>query len=489
MHQTPKTPTPVDEEHTRRWWLLAVMCVAQLMVILDATIVTIALPSAQGDLGFDDADRQWVVTAYALTFGSLLLIGGRLTDVLGRRTALLVGLGGFGLASAVGGAATGFEMLTGARALQGVFAALLAPAILAVIATTFTDEDERTRAFGIYGSVSAAGAATGLLLGGLLTEYATWRWTLLVNLLFAAIAIAGTLALMTHQRRRTQHGHDVPGSVTITLGLSLLVYGFSNAERSGWNDATTLLCLVAGLLLIALFGLIEHRAARPALPLRILASPTRSGSLLVLLIGGVALFSELLFLAFYLQESLGYSPVKAGLAFLPQSAGVAVAATVGGATLQKHVPPKTLVATGLLIAAVGMGLLSQISTDGRYLTLVLPAVVLIGFGIGLSLILAVNLGTAGVQGEDAGVASAAVNAVQQIGGSLGPALFSTIAASALSGYLTDRPTRTDAVLQDAAVHGYAVVFAVAAAFLLAGALIAALMLRPAVTATPAVSTA
>ena len=486
MPQTHQTPTPAAEEHERRWWLLTVLCVAQLMVILDATIVTIALPSAQADLGFDDADRQWVVTAYALTFGSLLLIGGRLIDVLGRRNALLVGLGGFGLASALGGAAASFEVLTGARALQGVFAALLAPAILAVVATTFTDEDERTRAFGIYGGVSAAGAATGLLLGGLLTEYATWRWTLLVNLLLAGVAIAGTLALMTHQRLRTQGGHDVPGSVTITLGLFLLVYGFSSAERSGWNDATTLLCLVAGLLLIALFGLIEHRAAHPALPLRILASPTRSGSLLVLLIGGVALFSELLFLAFYLQESLGYSPVEAGLAFLPQSAGVAVAATFGGATLQRHVSPRALVAAGLLVAAAGMGLLSQISTDGQYLTLVLPAVVLIGFGIGLSLITAVNLGTAGVQGEDAGVASAAVNAVQQIGGSLGPALFSTLAASALSGYLADRPIRTDAVLQDATVHGYGVVFAVAAAFLLIGALIAALMLRPAETPAPAV---
>ena len=431
------------------------------------------LPGAQADLAFDDADRQWVVTAYALTFGSLLLIGGRLVDVLGRRTAVLVGLAGFGVASALGGAAASFELLTGARALQGVFAALLAPAILAVIATTFTAEAERTRAFGIYGAVSAAGAAMGLLLGGLLTEYASWRWTLYVNLAFAVIAIAGTLALMGHERVRRHQGYDVPGSITITAGLFGLVLGFSSAERDGWGGAATIGSLVAGILLVAAFFAIERRAAHPALPLRILASPTRSGSLVVLLIGGVALFSELLFLAFYFQETLGYDPVKAGLAFLPQTAGVAVAATVGGATLQQRFSPRVLVAAGLVVAAAGLGLLSQIDREGRYLTLVLPAVVLVGFGIGLSLIMAVNLGVTGVEGEDAGVASAAVNAMQQIGGSLGPALFSTIAASALAGHLADNPGRE----AEAVVHGYAVVFAVAAAILLAGALVAALTLR------------
>ena len=473
LHKPPGAMT-VAVPKDRRWLLLAVMCVAQLMVILDATIVTIALPSAQDDLGFGLADRQWVVTAYALTFGSLLLIGGRLTDVLGRRRAVLVGLTGFGLASAAGGAAPSFEVLTAARALQGVFAAILAPAILAVVATTFTDEAERTRAFGIYGGVSAAGAATGLLLGGLLTEYATWRWTLYVNLAFAGVAVAGTLALMAKERVRNLRGYDVPGSLAITAGLFLLVFGFSSAERSGWGAPTTVLCLVAGVLLVATFFRIERAAANPALPLRILASPTRSGSLVVLLIGGIALFSELLFLAFYFQASLGYDPVTAGLAFLPQSAGVAVAATVGGAILQRRFSPRTLVAVGLALAAAGMALLSQIETEARYLTLVLPAVVLVGFGIGLSLITAVNLGVAGVREEDAGVASAAVNAVQQIGGSLGPALFSTIAASAVAGRIADDPGRT----AEAVVHGYAVVFGTAAGLLALGALVAAAVLRP-----------
>ena len=446
------------------------------MVILDATIVTIALPSAQRELGFDSADRQWVVTAYALTFGSLLLIGGRLTDVLGRRTAVLIGLVGFGLASALGGAAPGFAVLTGARALQGVFAALLAPAILAVVATTFRDADERNRAFGIYGGVSAAGAATGLLLGGVLTEYASWRWTLYVNLALAAGAVLGTLTLMAHDRARATRGYDLLGSAAITIGLFLLVLGFSNAERSGWGAASTVLCLAAGLLLVAAFVRIEQRAASPALPLRILASPTRSGALVVILLGGTALFSELLFLAYYLQDSLGYSPVQAGLAFLPQAMGVALAATVGG-SLQKRFTPRALVTAGLLMAGAGLALLSQVGIDGAYVTLVLPAVVLIGVGIGLSLIIAVGLGVTGVRDEDAGVASAAVNAVQQIGGSLGPALFSTLAASATAGYVADSTTAPTAMFEQAVVHGYSVVFSVAAAVLIAGAVLAALLLQ------------
>lgn len=468
---------PAARPPDRRWWLLAAMCLAQLMVILDATIVTIALPSAQRDLGFDSADRQWVVTAYALTFGSLLLVGGRLTDFLGRRTAVLIGLVGFGLASAIGGAAPGFAVLTGARALQGVFAALLAPAILAVVTTTFREAGERNRAFGIYGGVSAAGAATGLLLGGVLTEYASWRWTLYVNLAFAAVAVLGTLTLMAHDRVRASRGYDVLGSAAITVGLFLLVLGFSSAERGGWGAASTVLCLAGGVLLLAVFVRVEQRAAFPALPLRILASPIRSGAMVVLLLGGTALFSELLFLAYYLQESLGYSPVEAGLAFLPQASGVALAATLGG-SLQKRFAPGALVCAGLLLAAVGMALLSQVGTDGAYVTLVLPAVVLIGVGIGLSLILAVGLGVTGVRDEDAGVASAAVNAVQQIGGSLGPALFSTLAASATAGYVADSTPAGAALLEEAVVHGYSVVFSVAAAVLLVGAVLAAVMLRP-----------
>ncbi len=471
-------------EGGRRWWTLVVMCVAQLMVILDATIVTIALPSAQADLGFSTADRQWVVTAFALTFGSFLLIGGRLVDLLGRRTAVLVGLAGFGLASALGGAAGSFEVLVAARGLQGLFGAVLAPATLAIVTTTFHDGADRDRAFSIFGGVSAAGAATGLLLGGVLTEFATWRWTLYVNLAFAAVGILGALALLTHERLTLRRGNDVPGTTAITVGLFLLVFGFSSAERRGWADTSTVLLLVAGVLLVGVFVLIERSAAHPALPLRILASRTRSGSLVVLFLGGVALFSELLFLAYYLQESLGYKPVQAGLAFLPQSAGVVVAVTVGSAYLGRRASSGTLVATGLVVAAAGMLLLSRISGQDRYVTLVLPALVLVGFGLGLSLVKAIDLGLAGVEDEDAGVASAAVNAVQQIGGTLGPSLFSTVAASALAGYLADNagrdPARTPreaAVLDLAIVQGYSLVFAIAAATLLVGAVVGAVLLR------------
>ncbi len=273
----PATPAPVSDPapSSRRWWLLIAMCTAQLMVILDATIVNIALPDAQRDLGFDAANRHWVVTVYALVFGSLLLVGGRVADRIGRRRAILIGLAGFGLASALGGAAGSFTMLVIARGLQGLFGALLAPATLAVITTTFTDERERGKAFGIFGGVSAGGGAAGLLLGGVLTEYASWRWTLYVNAVLAAVGILGVLATLVHQERVRGQRFDVAGTLSITVGLFSLVYGFANAYEQGWDDWLTIACLVVGVLLIAAFLVIESRVAEPILPLRVLASRVR----------------------------------------------------------------------------------------------------------------------------------------------------------------------------------------------------------------------
>jgi EmrB/QacA subfamily drug resistance transporter len=466
---------------TRRWWVLVVMCIAQLMVILDATIVNIALPSAQRSLDFNAADRQWIVTAYALTFGSLLLIGGRVADLIGRRNAVLIGLVGFGLASALGGAAVNFPMLVIARAVQGVFSALLAPATLAVITTAFPDERERGKAFGIFGSVAAVGAAAGLLLGGVLTEYATWRWTLYVNTVLAAVGIFGVLAVLGRQAREPWRRPDVVGTATVTVGLFGLVFGFSHAYQHGWADAVTLICLIGGVVLVLGFLMIETRVSSPILPLRVLASRVRGAALLVLFLGSVGLYAEFLFLTYYLQQTLGFSPIQAGLAFLPQTAGTVVAASLGSGILLRKLSAAVLLPTGMVMAAGGIFLLAQIDTANDYAAIVLPGVILIGAGLGLALSIAINQGVFGVAADDAGVASAAVNAVQQAGGSIGPSLFNTIAGSVLATYLLDHggsaePTRNRAVLAAAQVHSYTVAFVIAAVILLVGALVSAALL-------------
>lgn len=472
------TPTASGD----RWWVLIAMCTAQLMVVLDATVVNIALPDAQRSLGFDDADRQWVVTAYALAFGSLLLIGGRVADRIGRRTAILVGLAGFGLASALGGAATNFPVLVAARALQGVFGALLAPATLAVITTTFSDPRERGKAFGIYGSVSAGGGAVGLLLGGVLTEYATWRWTLYVNAVLAVVGVLGVLAALAHHERERGQKHDIAGTAAITFGLFALVYGFSNAAQHGWTDPLTVACLAAGVVLTAAFLAVESRVPAPVLPLRVLASRVRGASLLVLFLGSVGLFAEILFLTYYLQDNLGFSPIQAGLAFLPQTIAV-VGASLASGVLLRRLPGRALIPIGMTVAAGGTFLLGGIGTANRYASVVLPGVVLIGAGLGLALSVAINLGVQGVRDDDAGVASATVNAVQQMGGSIGPSLFNTIAASVLAGYVASRGgdlgagSVDDGLLALAEVHSYSVAFRIAAAILLAAALTSGLMLR------------
>ena len=471
----PSTPGP-PAPPARRWWLLIAMCTAQLMVILDATIVNIALPDAQRSLGFDAADRHWVVTAYALVFGSLLLVGGRVADLIGRRRAVLIGLAGFGLASALGGAAADFRMLVLARALQGLFGALLAPATLAVITTTFTDPLERGRAFGIYGAVSAGGGAAGLLLGGVLTEYASWRWTLYVNTALAAVGVLGALATLAHHERVRGQRPDLAGAATITVGLFGLVYGFSNAYEQGWTAGLTLVCLAGGALLIAAFLVIESRVADPILPLRVLASRVRGASLLVLFLGSVALFAETLFLTYYLQENLGFTPVQAGLAFLPQTVG-AVAASLASAVLLRRLSGRVVLPAGMVLAAGGAVVLGRVDGSGDYASVVLPGSLLIGAGIGLAFSIAVNLGVHGTRDEDAGVASASVAAVQQMGGSIGPSLFNTIAGTVAAGYLATRATGDDRVLAAAAAESYGVSFDIAAAVLAGAALVSAGMLR------------
>ncbi len=466
-----------NPHHARRWSILTVLAVAQLMVVLDTTIVNIALPTAQRDLAFSDSARQWVVTAYALAFGSLLLLGGRLADLVGRKRIFLIGLGGFAIASAVGGAATGIGMLIAARAVQGLFGALLAPAALSLLTTTFTEAKERAKAFGIYGAIAGGGAAVGLLLGGVLTEYLSWRWAMYVNLIFAAAAFAGGLSLLHDRPSDERPKLDLPGTVTVSAALFGLVYGFSHAETAGWSDGITIASLVLGVLLLGVFFVLQTRTSHPLLPLRILADRNRGGSYLAIFVAGAGIFGVFLFLTYYLQASLGFSAVKTGLAFLPMTAVIMVTSTIGTTVLATRVGPRWLVAPGMALGALGMVMLTGITPTSSYATHVLPGTLVIGVGMGLIFSSAMSAATAGVHAEDAGVASALVNTGQQVGGSIGTALLNTLAATALTSYIAGHGGPDPATLAHAAVHSYTTAFWWSAGIFAAGALLCGLLLR------------
>ena len=433
--------TPSAGSPRRRGLILVVLALSQLMVILDGTIVNIALPSAEQDLGFGADQRQWVVTAYALAFGSLLLLGGRLTDLFGRKAAFIVGLAGFAAASAVAGIAGDFSMLIVGRALQGVFGALLAPAALSLLSTTFTESRERARAFGVFGAVAGAGGAIGLLLGGVLTEYTSWRWCLLVNLVIAAIAIAGAVALIPRQRAAAPRPKlDLPGTLLITLGLVGIVYGFSSAGSDGWGSALTIVPLAVGVVLAVGFVVLETRVAYPLLPMRVVLDRNRGGSYLTIALVGVALFSVFLFLAYYLQNVRGYTPLQSGVAFLPLPFAIAITSTTIAPRLVQRFGPKLPIVAGTLLGAISLLLLTGIGITSNYWLTIAPALVILGLGMGCVFASTFDAATAGVTSEDAGVASAMVNTAQQIGGAVGTALLSAIAQGALTGYLADNGT-------------------------------------------------
>ncbi|WP_018685294.1 MFS transporter [Actinokineospora enzanensis] len=463
--------------HARRWAILGVLGLAQLMVVLDATIVNIALPSAQVDLGFSNDNRQWVVTAYALAFGALLPLGGRVGDLVGRKTALLVGLIGFAVASAAGGLAADYGVLVTSRAAQGVFGALLAPAVLSLLTTTFTDAKERAKAFGIYGAIAGAGGATGLLLGGVLTEYLDWRWCMYVNVLFAIAATIGGLTLLHNQRHDgPRHRLDIPGTITVSAGLFALVYGFGNAETHAWGNPAVWGWLAAGATLLVVFTVIETRVAHPLIPLRILLDRTRGGSLLTVLILGVGMFAVFLFLTFYLQQNLHFTPITSGVAFLPMIGALAVTATTATSVLVPRFGPRPLVPVGFVVAAAGMLWLTDLDLGSTYAAAILGPLMITGVGFGLAMAPAMTSGTSGVHAGDAGVASALVNTAQQVGGSIGTAVLSTIAANAATTYLAGKTPSPD-IIAAATIHSYTTTFAWVAAFFAAGAVISGLLLR------------
>jgi EmrB/QacA subfamily drug resistance transporter len=471
----------------RRRLALGVIAAAQLMTALDATIVNIALPSAQRALGFGDAQRQWVVTAYTVCFAGLLLFGGRVADAFGRRRSFQVGLAGFGLASMLAGLAPTLPVLLAGRALQGAFAALIAPTVLSLLAVTFTEPRERAKAFAIYGAVASSGAAAGLLLGGVLTGYLDWRWCLFVNVAVSgAVLVAGRYVLPDPPRFAT--GLDVGSALLATGGLAALVFGFSQAAGRGWSSAAVLGGLIGGAVLLGAFGLRQARIARPLLPPRILADRGRAGAYLAAAAAVVGAFGMFLILTYYLQVVLHYSPARAGLAVLPMTVANTLSGYQLGNRLIPHLPPRVMIASGLLVAAAGLAVMTRLTPHSGYLVPILPGEVLIGAGMGALFPAAFQLAVRGVAQRDAGVASAMINAATQVGGSIGTAVLNTIAVGATATYLTTH-ARTPAAHVAALVHGYTTATGWAAGLLAAVAAVAFVLVRTPRPAAGPVATA
>ncbi|MEV8016053.1 MFS transporter [Streptomyces sp. NPDC086554] len=481
---TDARPTAVGQASgPRRWWTLLAVSAAQLLVVLDGTIVNIALPSAQSALGMSDASRQWAITAYALAFGGLLLIGGRVSGALGHRRTFLIGLIGFAAASALGGAAANPGMLFGARALQGAFAAVLAPAGLSLLTITFSEPGERGRAFGVFAAVGAAGSAVGLVAGGLLTEYASWRWCLYVNVPVALFAVLGAAFVPRDRPVRGAGRLDVAGALLSATGFAAIVYAFNEAEPRGWDAPRVLALLVAGVLLLVAFAAVEVRAPQPLLPMRVLLDRARAGAFVAITLLFVAMFGFYLFMSYYTQTVLGYAPVKAGLTLIVNAVAALVGATLVAGRLHGRVAPAALILPGLLAAAAGMFVLTRLTAQSTHVlpAYLLPALVLTGLGLGCVMPPTASLATAGMRPQDIGAAAAAYNASQQLGAALGTALLNTVAASAAASYLA---SRGDATPTAASVHGYAVALTVAFGILVAAACVTAPLIvrgrRPAV---------
>ncbi|GAB3349188.1 MFS transporter [Modestobacter lapidis] len=484
---------PDAEPYPRRWLALAVIAVTVLMVILDATIVNIALPAVTADLGVSAANQQWIVTAYTLTFGGFLLLGGRIADFWGRKRTYLVGAAGFAVASALGGLATNEVMLFGARALQGVFGALLAPASLALLTVLFTDARERAKAFAVYGAIAGGGSAVGLLLGGVLTEYADWRWCFWVNVPVAIVAIVAAIPVVPESKAPGETSYDIPGAVLVTLGLASLVYGFTRVAEasqenavtgstdSAWTNGPALTFIVVGLLLIAAFVVVELRVRNPLLPMRLVLDRNRGGAYLTSTLVGAGLIGAFFFLSLYFQQVLGYEPVVAGFASLPVTLGVLIAAGAASALVLKT-GPRPLMVLGGLLAAAGLFVLSFLTVDSSFWALPFPGQLLLGLGLGFTFVPLSNLALIGAGEHDAGAASAMLNATQQVGASIGTALLATISVGAVTSALADRVAaggdpRDPALGLAAQVDGYTTAFTWAAGLLVAGALVSAALIK------------
>jgi EmrB/QacA subfamily drug resistance transporter len=480
---------PAGEPYPRRWLALAVIAVTVLMIILDATIVNIALPSVSKDLGISAATQQWIVTAYTLTFGGFLLLGGRIADFWGRKRTYLVGAAGFAIASAVGGLAQNEAMLFAARAAQGAFGALLGPASLALLTVLFTDAKERAKAFAVYGAIAGGGSAVGLLLGGVLTEYVDWRWCFWVNVPVAIIAIVAAIPFVPESKAPGDSTYDVPGAVLVTLGLTSFVYGFTKVAQAAqehptqnaWGNATAWLFIGGGAVLVALFVVVELRVRNPLLPMRLILDRNRGGAYLTSTLVGAGLIGAFFFLSLYFQQVLGYKPVEAGFASLPTTLGVLVSAGAASGLVPK-VGPKPLMVIGGLLAAGGLFLMSFLDVDTSFWAIPFPGELLLGLGLGFTFVPLSNLALVGAGEHDAGAAGAVLQAVQQVGASVGTALLATISVAAITASITDAAAagqnpRDPAVGLAAQVDGYTTAFLWAAALLVVGALVSAVLIK------------
>ena len=467
------TDNAIQMPDPRRWFALVTIALAQLMVVLDSSIVNIALPHAQLALHISDANRQWAITAYTLTFGGFLLLGGRISDFIGRKRAFMIGLGGFAFASLLGGLAWNQQALFAARGLQGVFGALLAPAALSLLSVTFTDAKERAKAFAVYGALSGVGAAIGLIMGGLLTQYANWRWCLLVNTPMAIIAIFLTRKNVRESRvTKGDTRYDVPGAITATGGMLAIVYGVSEASTKGWASTSALTFMLSGAALIGLFFFLETRVPHPLLPLR-LFNRIRGGAYLSSILAGMGIFGMFLFMTFYFQNIHGYSAVKSGLCFLPFSLCVIISAGSASKLLPK-IGPRPLATIGLIMAAFGLLYLSTLTATSSYATHVLPGLMLMSLGLGGVFVSQSTTALHATPFHDIGAASALLNTSSQIGGSFGTAIQNTVAVTATGNFLAvamAKPmTQLTSQLQAAAtVHGFDMAFRMGSIFVLAAA--------------------
>jgi EmrB/QacA subfamily drug resistance transporter len=477
------------EPDPRRWLALAVIAVTVLMIILDATIVNIALPSVSKDLEISAATQQWIVTAYTLTFGGFLLLGGRIADFWGRKRTYLVGAAGFAIASAIGGLAQNEAMLFAARAAQGAFGALLGPASLALLTVLFTDAKERAKAFAVYGAIAGGGSAVGLLLGGVLTEYVDWRWCFWVNIPVAIVAIAAAIPFVPESKAPGDSTYDVPGAVLVTLGLTSFVYGFTKVAQAAqqhptqnaWGNVAAWLFIAAGAVLVALFVVVELRVKNPLLPMRLVLDRNRGGAYLTSALVGAGLIGAFFFLSLYFQQVLGYKPVEAGFASLPTTLGVLVSAGAASA-LVPRIGPKPLMVVGGLLAAGGLFLMSFLQVDSSFWAIPFPGQLLLGLGLGFTFVPLSNLALIGAGEHDAGAAGAMLQAVQQVGASVGTALLATISVAAITSSITDaaqagQDPRDPAVGLAAQVDGYTTAFLWAAGLLLIGALVSAVLIK------------
>jgi len=454
---------------TNPWVVLVLICLAQFMVILDATIVNVALPSIQKDLDLSEANLQWIINGYTLVFGGFLLLGGRLGDLLGRKRLFLIGLVIFTVASLLNGLAVNEGMLIGSRALQGLGAALISPAALSIISTTFAEGKERSRALGVWAAIAIGGSAVGLILGGVLTQSFSWPWIFFVNVPVGIVGFVLSLRLVPESRDESAHGsYDIAGAVTVTGGLMALVYAIVKAETDGWTSATTIAFFAFAIGLLASFVVIELRAKAPLVRLSIFRTRSLSTANLVMFLVASGMFAMFFFNTLYIQRVLGYGPLKAGLAFLPFTAGIMISAGIAS-QFAPRIGVRPVAAAGMLLASVGMLLLARLPVDGSYAVDVLPSILLTSLGMGAVFMPLTLVATTGLEDEDQGLASGLFNTSQQIGGALGLAILSTIAAS--------RTSAAGGEGSAALVEGFHWAFAGGVAFILGGLVVMLALLR------------